>query len=350
MILRYSAGFVTRGPTMQSQPFFTIAVPTYNRAELLRICLGRILRQSFADFELLVSDNASTDQTRSVVESFDDARIRYQCREQNDGPWANFRDAAAMARGRFLVLHQDDDQLHTCFLERCHAACEKRPDVTAYATPYWRGDPEDGYRAMCMPDLTDGTDDFMTRDRVLYIDGALAATSYLYAVYIQHPGCALRTETLRQAGGYSCVEGLCNDVVSQVRVMLKGHLAYDARPGSVFHHRADSYSQTTGGRAERHRRIHRMYHYLIRDMEAAGVDWRRLLLNHLCDVSHTSLVHALTEWARYDAPFAQRQVGWAVVRQRTGRSSLGVTRWFVRHLGWHKAMRYAWSRRTDVGS
>jgi glycosyltransferase involved in cell wall biosynthesis len=330
---------------MQTQPFFTIAVPTYNRAELLQRCLERILRQSFDDYELLVSDNASTDNTRQVVESFDDSRISYHCRQQNDGPWANCRDAAAMARGRFLVIHQDDDQLHTSFLQRCHAACAADPAVTAYATPYWRGDPGDGYRAACMPDLTDRTDDYITHDRVLYIDGAAAAVSYLYAVYVQHPGCALRTETLRQAGGYSCREGLCNDVISQVRVMLNGRLAYDPRPGSVFYHGADSYSQTAGGRAERHRRLHRMYHYLLGDMEAAGVDWRGLLFEHLCNVSQTSLVHALGEWARYDAPVAQRQVGRQVVAERTGRSRLGVARWFIRHLGWHKALRYARSRK-----
>ncbi len=333
---------------MSDQPFFTVAVPTYNRCQLLRVCMTRILEQTFEDFELLVSDNASPDDTEKVVRSFDDPRVRYHRRDENEGPWPNFRDAAALARGRFVILHQDDDQLHRRFLERCLAAYHADPEVTLFATPYWRGDPGDGYRAICMPDITEGSADYAARDRVVYAEGAAAAVTYFYAGYFRHPGCALRTDALRDAGGYLCKQGLSNDTVSQARVLMRGKLAYDPRPGSVFHYHGDSYSQTEGGSRERYLRIHRMYHFLVNDFEARHIDWRSLLRRRLERVNRATLVHALREWARYDAPRAMRDVGVQAVSQKTGRTRLKLRSWFVRQLGARKAMRYAFSRQVDL--
>ena len=55
----------------------TVAVPTFNRARLLKICLESILNQTYSDFRVLVLDNASTDDTQDVVDSISDQRLSY---------------------------------------------------------------------------------------------------------------------------------------------------------------------------------------------------------------------------------------------------------------------------------
>ncbi len=60
-------------------------MPTYNRAGDLRETIPYVLRQSFHDFELLIFDDGSTDETAGVVREFDDSRIRYVRDERNRG-------------------------------------------------------------------------------------------------------------------------------------------------------------------------------------------------------------------------------------------------------------------------
>ena len=68
----------------------TIGLPTYNRAKYLREAIDSVLGQTFADFTLVISDNASTDETPEIVASYDDSRIVYRRHETNRGWLANF--------------------------------------------------------------------------------------------------------------------------------------------------------------------------------------------------------------------------------------------------------------------
>lgn len=96
----------------------TIAIPTYNRAELLKEAIISSLGQTFNNFELLILDNNSSDNTKDVVESFTDNRIRYHRNEQNIGMMNNWNKAVELARGDYLIILGDDDKLYPQFLER----------------------------------------------------------------------------------------------------------------------------------------------------------------------------------------------------------------------------------------
>jgi len=63
-------------------PFFSVCIPTYNRANFLPQAIESVLAQDFTDFELIICDNASTDNTQEVVEKYQDKRIRY-CRYED---------------------------------------------------------------------------------------------------------------------------------------------------------------------------------------------------------------------------------------------------------------------------
>jgi len=58
-------------------PFFSIIIPTYNRSEKLKNTITSVLNQTFEDFELLIMDDGSTDDTEDIVNSFNDSRIIY---------------------------------------------------------------------------------------------------------------------------------------------------------------------------------------------------------------------------------------------------------------------------------
>jgi len=90
-------------------PLVSVCIPTYNRAGLLHECITSVLAQTFEDFELIVSDNASTDATTDVVNGFADSRIRYSRNSSNIGHLENFNRCLRLATGEFVVLFFDDD-------------------------------------------------------------------------------------------------------------------------------------------------------------------------------------------------------------------------------------------------
>lgn len=89
-------------------PLVTVAIATYNRADYLRDSINSILMQTVDDFELIIADDGSTDNTRGVVESFDDDRIKYIYQE-NRGIAAARNAIAEISRGTFTAVHDDDD-------------------------------------------------------------------------------------------------------------------------------------------------------------------------------------------------------------------------------------------------
>lgn len=88
----------------------SIIIPSFNRAELLRRSIVSVLAQTFRDFELIVVDDASSDGTRDVVESFADKRICYLCHDQNLGAPAARNTGIRAARGQYIAFQDSDDE------------------------------------------------------------------------------------------------------------------------------------------------------------------------------------------------------------------------------------------------
>ena len=107
----------------------TIGITTYNRASLLREAIQSALSQSYDNFEVLICDNASQDETQDVVASFDDARIRYARSDTNLGMIPNFNRVIELADGDAVVLLSDDDVLYPAYLSSVVPVLSSHPSV-----------------------------------------------------------------------------------------------------------------------------------------------------------------------------------------------------------------------------
>lgn len=101
---------------MSEQPFFSVIIPTYNRASVLGSAIKSVLSQSYEDFELLVIDDGSTDNTLELFKDFPDSRLRY-FRQENKGVSSARNKGAMESRGHFLIFLDSDDSCTNKWLE-----------------------------------------------------------------------------------------------------------------------------------------------------------------------------------------------------------------------------------------
>ncbi|GLY31150.1 glycosyltransferase family 2 protein [Kineosporia sp. NBRC 101731] len=113
----------------QAQPAVTVCIPTFNRRELLSRSLGSVLDQSFEDVEIIVSDNASTDDTEDYVRSIGDPRIRYDRLPSNIGLFGNLSRCLTLGTGRYRVMLPDDDSMLPGNLEAKVAFLDAHPSA-----------------------------------------------------------------------------------------------------------------------------------------------------------------------------------------------------------------------------
>ena len=112
---------------MTGSPTVTVCIPTYNRSALLRSSLQSVLWQSLRDVEVIVSDNASTDDTEDVVRSFRDPRVVYDRNPENVGLFANLSRCLRLGSGRYRVVLPDDDLMLPGNLARKVEFLERHP-------------------------------------------------------------------------------------------------------------------------------------------------------------------------------------------------------------------------------
>lgn len=111
------------------EPRVTVIIPTYNRASYLAMTIESVLQQDFTDFTLLVSDNASTDDTESVVKIFNDDRLTYVCRDENLGWLGNFNASLEGVSTDYVTHLGDDDVMLPGALTRSVAFLDEHPRV-----------------------------------------------------------------------------------------------------------------------------------------------------------------------------------------------------------------------------
>ena len=116
---------------MSGMPKVSVIIPTHNRAALLPRAVDSVLAQTYRDFELLIVDDCSTDDTPQVVAGFSDPRVRGIRHERNRRQTGALNTGLAQARGEYAAFLDDDDEFTPDSLAERVALMEESPPETA---------------------------------------------------------------------------------------------------------------------------------------------------------------------------------------------------------------------------
>ncbi|MDP6980828.1 MAG: glycosyltransferase family 2 protein [Myxococcota bacterium] len=123
-------------PGSSPRPRLTFGLPVRNGEDSLPKCLDSILAQDFADFEVVVCDNCSTDRTREILDEYaaKDDRVGVCLNEENVGLVENFNRVFRLARGEYFRWIGADDWLEPGYAAACVDALDRDPDAIAATT------------------------------------------------------------------------------------------------------------------------------------------------------------------------------------------------------------------------
>jgi glycosyltransferase involved in cell wall biosynthesis len=112
-----------------SAPLVSVGIPVYNGERYISESIESMLQQEFTDFELVISDNASTDRTEEICRSYAhrDSRIKYFRSPSNIGAAPNYNRVFELASGQFFKWLAYDDRCLPGFLKRCHETISGAP-------------------------------------------------------------------------------------------------------------------------------------------------------------------------------------------------------------------------------
>lgn len=194
------------------QPRVSIGMPVYNGEPYLEEALDSILTQTFTDFELVVSDNASTDGTPEIVRDYADrdSRVRYHRSAVNRGASRNYWRALELSRGRYFRWAAADDLSGPESLETCVEVLDRYPEVIL-AYPSTEFIDEEGNVTSSYDDGLDLPDD-RPSDRFARLRQNLGRCNAIFGL--------MRREVLEQTGPLGSYMG--SDIVLLGELALHG--------------------------------------------------------------------------------------------------------------------------------
>lgn len=199
----------------------TVAIPVYNRAQLVRRALDSALAQNVEGLEILVVDNCSTDGTWEALNEYSNPRLRLVRNERNVGLFGNFNRCLELAQGRYLRFLCSDDRLVVGCLEHEAALMEKHPEVVLLSTRAMHldeaGVSQSRFAGLLRPGIYRGAE---------MIVGAL----WMFSHYMENPfnypsGVMLRREAALRAGEFDAGFKQVGDVDYWLRVLEHGDAA-----------------------------------------------------------------------------------------------------------------------------
>lgn len=212
-------------PAHKGIPRVSVCIPTYNHAHFIGQAIESVLVQTYADFELVVVDNCSTDNTRELVSTFSaiDQRIRYVCNERNVGPQENLNRCLAEAAGEYVKILCADDFIAPTCLEKSIQLLNDHPRVTLVSSARQIVDEQLNPLRVAA---------FAVKDQLL--DGKFVINYTLFnGNYIGEPSAALFRRRDADAG-FNKAFRLMIDVEFWLRLLEQGDFAFIAEPLCSF--------------------------------------------------------------------------------------------------------------------
>ncbi|HYR89104.1 MAG TPA: glycosyltransferase [Terriglobia bacterium] len=192
-------------------PRVTVLMTVYNGLPYLREAIDSVLNQGFRDYEFLIVDDASTDQSVETIQSYSDGRIRLLKNPKNIGQNASLNKGLAEACGEFIVRLDQDDVCLPGRIERQIAFLSENPQIALVGTWAYSMDERSRKRSIWKWRV----DDF----------GKLVGSLLLGRCAILHPSAAYRKQSVVGAGGYDGSFGIASDYALWIDLILAGERA-----------------------------------------------------------------------------------------------------------------------------
>jgi glycosyltransferase involved in cell wall biosynthesis len=210
-------------------PTVSVCIPTYNGAQFVERTIRSVLAQTWDDFELVVSDDGSTDATLEILDHIDDARMHVVPGEGRAGAAANFNRAVSLARGRYVKLLCQDDLLYPECLERQVAAMEAGAGAGVVMVACRRDIVDDHDRIIYRHRGWRGAEGVISGERVMRAN-VRAGTNL-----VGEPSAVLCSRALlHEVGGFSLEQSYMIDLEAWMRLLGRGNLSYLPEPLCTF--------------------------------------------------------------------------------------------------------------------
>jgi hypothetical protein len=212
-------------------PVVTFVVPCYKLAHFLGDCLRSILDQDYGDFEIIIMDDCSPDDTAAVAACFADPRIRYVKNAHNLGHLKNYNRGIELAAGRYVWLISADDRLRDPgSLSRLVECLDSDDDMSFAFSPGMIIAADGGERG-----IQGDCGDAPWRH-----DGPTFFARSILANNVCTPGVMVRTHRYRQVGFFPTDLPYAGEWYLWLRFALLGSIGYVPRPGVEYRQHAGS--------------------------------------------------------------------------------------------------------------
>jgi hypothetical protein len=217
----------------------SVVVPLYNKAPVLLRTLRSIAAQSHTDFEVIVVNDGSTDNSEAIARSFQDSRFRL-ITQQNAGPGAARNRGIAEAAGEIIAFCDADDEWLPHHLQTAVNAFAERPGLGAFVQGYIEFPAgisrEQVWRKRGL------------QDGVQTVAGQSPLMLHHMLVYMTPPTTAASAEVLRRWGGFyesGCTFG--EDALLMLKILLREQVAFTLCPSVALHRESGGLSQNLKG-------------------------------------------------------------------------------------------------------
>jgi glycosyltransferase involved in cell wall biosynthesis len=225
------------------KPAVSFIVPCYKLAHLLPECVNSILGQTFQDFEILIMDDNSPDNTAEVAASFSDPRVKHVRNDPNLGHLRNYNRGIELSRGKYIWLISADDYL-------------RKPYVLQRYVEVFELNPRVGYAFCTGFGVCDGKETTILgrysqrRDRDRIFDGHRLLNRLLQSNFVLTPSGCVRRECYEQLSLFDLGMPWCGDWYLWCLFALHYQVAYFAEPMVCYRQNHDL-SMTTKLTAEK---------------------------------------------------------------------------------------------------
>jgi glycosyltransferase involved in cell wall biosynthesis len=254
-------------------PKISIVLPNYNYARYLDERIQSLLNQTYQDFELIIVDDASTDNSLETIDKYTaDPRVKTIFYPNNSGSvYQRWNDGAEIATGEYLMFAGADDSCHPTLLEKLTEQLDKHPSVGLAYAQSWCTDST----GKITHSAKYWTDD-LSKERWLndFVDDGKKACQYLlFKCLIPNASAVLmRRSIFIEAGKFDLQLRFAADWMLYVKMLMISDIAYLAEPLNYFRTHVNSVTKTMKSSLVLEERL-QVIHYIYRRVDILESFW-----------------------------------------------------------------------------